>query len=166
MIEMQVEGMEDLNKNLDKFIDEFKKRVPDAVDKGADKLAQNIQLTFRQGTVGTKISFKPGEKPAIRNSRSGRGFHDVTGELRGSIRGGVSDELSTGDKVIGFVGAGDDSIGSDGKKTRDYVAHVEFGEFSRAGDTSFLRPGVEENSRQFADYVVKQLDLDSIMKSI
>lgn len=68
------------------------------------------------------------------------GFSDRTGSLRSSIKGGVRDRV--GSEVRGFISAGDDTINPDtGLPTRDYVQDIEFGEFSRAGLTAFLRPG-------------------------
>ena len=69
------------------------------------------------------------------------GFKDDTGALRESIKGGFQKFTADGE-VQGAVGAGGDNIGNEGKKTREYVQNVEFGEFSNAGLTAFLRPGV------------------------
>lgn len=77
----------------------------------------------------------------IRTTFSGNplGFKDRTGALRKSIKGEFIGIV--GGEALGRVSVGDNSIGSNDKQTRTYATAVEFGEFSQAGNTAFLRPG-------------------------
>jgi len=139
---IEVQGIEELEDRLNKIPEKIKQLSSFALDKVCDQVATNIQATYRGG--------------------SSPGFKDRTGALRGSIRGSFL-SYEGEDVAVGFVGAGDDMIGSNGKKTKDYVEMVEFGEFSRAGNTSFLRAGVQKLSRSIAEMIAKEFDIESLI---
>jgi len=110
---------------------------------------RKLTAAIRRFPIKLRIRAKSAMKQAaeiaagnIRDQFNGRpfGFKDKTGALRKSIKGDVL--RVTGNEVIGFIRAGDDTIGSDGQQTRKYAELIEFGEFSKAGNTAFLRPGV------------------------
>lgn len=142
-IEIQVEGLKEAQEVLDKLGAEIQRQVLLGLEVAMENTAEDI-----------KVVFKGGNAP---------GFKDRSGALRASIRGGVVDSLEDGDEV-GFVGAGDDTLGSNGKKTKDYVAYIEFGEFERAGNTSFLRSGVQKNMRQIVNIIKEHIDLERAVK--
>lgn len=135
-IEIEVDGIDEATKKLGKLGTQIERQVMMGLEKAMKNTAEDIKVVYKGGR--------------------GPGFKDQTGALRESIKGGVIDSTESGDEV-GFIGAGDNSIGSDGKQTRDYVKYVEFGEFSNAGNTSFLRSGVQKNMR-----TIKQIISDSI----
>ena len=140
---IEIEGLDDLVKRLEKIPDNLRLQVKDAMGDVALRVAQEIKDTF---TGGRK-----------------QGFKDRTGALRDSINGGLAEELSQDDDVVGFVSAGTDSIGSDNKPTREYVEHVEFGEFRKAGHTSFLRAGVQQNTRNLGNWIAEEIDLEKLI---
>ena len=142
-IEIEVEGIKEAQEVLDKLGAEIKRQVLYGLESAMENTAEDI-----------KVQFKGGRSP---------GFKDRSGALRASIRGGVTDSIDDGDEV-GFIGAGDESLGSDGKQTKDYVAFIEFGEFSRAGNTSFLRAGVQKNMRQIVEIIKESIDLERAVK--
>ena len=96
-----------------------------------------IKANLRKGMINSmkKVS------EDIRTTFSGNplGFKDRTGALRKSIKGKFLGVIK--DEALGRISVGDYSIGSNGQQTRAYASAVEFGEFSVAGNTSFLRPG-------------------------
>ena len=157
---VEVQGLDELVKKLDEIPEKFRLQIKSGMGVVADKVAQNIQVTFKGGV-------RPG-------------FRDQTGALRASIKGGLSEEMSQGDAVVGFVGAGDDSPGSDGRPTREYVKYVEFGEFirkrslksytlkgiealSQTRSTSFLRAGVQMLQRDIGVMLSEQVDLEKLV---
>ena len=158
---MEINGLDDLIKNIDTIPEKFRQQIKDAMGSVADKVAQNIQVTFTGG-----------RRP---------GFGDRTGALRGSIKGGLAHELSEGVDIVGFVSAGDDSLGSEGRATREYVKYVEFGEFIRPNrtlrkssangiqsmvktrSTSFLRSGVQMLQRDIANMLAKEVNLEALV---
>ena len=180
---MQINGVEELNNNIEKFISNLKSAIPDAIERACDRAAQNIQVTYRRNTESKslRISNNSGvPKISLRTSHSGKGFSDKTGALRGSIQGGFL-SYDGEDKAVGVIRAGDDSIGSNGMATKDYVTFVEFGNFGRTPitlpsgfktsisggrNTAFLIPGVQENARSVGEYVAKSLDVEKIFKGI
>ena len=93
---------------------------------------------------------------------STQGFYNRTGELRKSILGGaVPDDAGA---VLAHISAGDDSIGSNGLRTRDYVARVEYPELrtewlggANPRNTAFLRPGTMMISRMIVSTVSKEM---------
>ena len=142
-IEIEVDGIKDAMAQLDNLSKGIERQVLIGLEKAMKNTADDIKVQFKGG-------------------RTAPGFKDRTGALRASITGGVIDSPDEGDEV-GFIGAGDDRIGSDGKRTRDYVTHIEFGEFSKAGNTSFLRAGVQKNFRQIKDIISESIDLEKLL---
>ena len=142
-ITIEVEGVEEAMQRIDSIAKNLERQVLVGLEKAMENTAEDIKVTYKGG-------------------RSAPGFKDRSGALRASIRGGVTDSLSDGDEV-GFVGAGDDTIGSDGKLTKDYVSYIEFGEFSKAGHTSFLRSGVQKNIRQIVSIIQDSIDVEKLI---
>lgn len=120
-MQIEVKGVEETQKALKQVVQAIKELSIGAVDEASRNIAQNIQVVFKG---------------------SPNGFRDKTGALRESIRGGYIGQ--TPDSVEAFVGAGDERLGSDGKRTEQYAQFVEFPELypSKRRDTAFLRPGV------------------------
>ena len=142
-ISIEVEGIDDAMKKLDNLEKGIMRQVMVGLERAMINTAEDIKVTYKGG-------------------RTAPGFKDRSGALRASIRGGVVDSIEDGDEV-GFVGAGDESMGSDGKRTKDYVEYIEFGEFSRAGRTSFLRSGVQKNIGQIKRIIADEIDLEKIL---
>lgn len=142
---IEIEGIDEALQNINNLAKGIERQVLIGLEKAMANTADDIKVTYKGG----------GSAP---------GFRDRSGALRASIRGGVTDSMSDGDEV-GFVGAGDDTIGSEGKATREYVKYIEFGEFSRAGSTSFLRDGVQKNMRQIVD-IIKEAVGEKAMSDI
>ena len=142
-ISIEVDGIDDAMKKLDNLQVGIMRQVMVGLEKAMINTAEDIKVTYKGG-------------------RTSPGFKDRSGALRASIRGGVVDSIEDGDEV-GFVGAGDDSMGSDGKRTKDYVEYIEFGEFSRAGHTSFLRSGVQKNIGQIKRIIADSIDVEKLL---
>lgn len=141
--EVKITGQDKIADAIHRIIDNVENIARGAVTKAAENTAQDI-----------KVIFKGGGSP---------GFKDRSGALRESIVGGLSHELTTRDDIVGFIGAGGTNLGSDGKPTKDYVQYVEFGEFSNAGNTSFLRAGVEQSKRQIASIIQEAFDVEKMV---
>ena len=132
---IEIEGLETLKENLEGLKSVIHAGGVKGMEKASKRAAENIQFTYR-----------------------GRpGFFDRTGALRASIKGGLAEENNK--EVAGFVGAGGDNIGSDGKQTKDYVMFVEFPELRFFGmrNTSFLRPGVFGLKTEVARIIAEEL---------
>ena|SRR3990167_2757293 len=142
-IEIEITGQDKMLKSLDNIISKIDNIALKAVEKASVNTSEDI-----------KVVFKGGSSP---------GFKDRSGALRASIRGGISEELTNGDSIVGFVGAGDNQIGSAGKSTKDYVEFIEFGEFSRAGNTSFLRAGVKMAERSIKSIISEEINLEKLI---
>ena len=140
MAEIEVKGIDELNKNLEMIMDKLSEQLKVGIEKAAINTAEDIKVIFKGGT-------RPG-------------FQDRTGALRASIKGGIDD---TREDIVGFISAGDDTPGTDGKPTREYVERVEFGEFSRAGTTSFLRAGVQQETGQIANIIKDNIDVEKLV---
>ena len=132
---VKVEGIDELDLAIDEVLTQIRNNSVMAITKTAENLAQDI-----------KVVYKGGSSP---------GFKDRSGALRESIVGGFLSEDQ--DTVVGFVGAGNDSIGSDKKATRNYVTYIEFGEFTKAGSTSFLRSGVMRFQKSIVNSLIHEL---------
>lgn len=139
-IELEVKGIEELQEALLSFQKNIETRSERAVEKACEDTAKHIRDRYIGGGIG---------------------FKDRTGMLRKSITGGLVG--GKGLDSVGHISAGDDVIGSDGALTRNYVAKVEFGEFSRAGKTAFLRPGVLESKRKILETIIEFLKPDNIL---
>ena len=132
---VKVEGIDELDLAIDEVLTQIRNNSVMAITKTAENLAQDI-----------KVVYKGGSSP---------GFKDRSGALRDSIVGGfVSEDQDT---VVGFVGAGNDSIGSNNQATRNYVTYIEFGEFTKAGSTSFLRSGVMRFQKSIVNSLIHEL---------
>ena len=145
-ISIEVEGLKELDKNLDDFILSLKSEAKKAMDLVTKNTAEDIKIIFK--------------------GRPGPGFKDRTGALRESIQGGLLEDQSTENEIVGFIGAGDDRLGSDGKQTRDYVNFVEFPEMrghNTNRNTAFLRPGIMKAQRQITAMLAEQLSVDRII---
>lgn len=143
-ISIEVQGIEELDSKIDSIIEKIKAQLSDGLEMACQDTAENIKSIYTGGRVAP-------------------GFKDRTGALRSSIKGGIEDNQPEG-QINGFVSAGDDSIGTDGKTTREYVSHVEFGEFAKAGNTSFLRAGVQTAQRNIATIIKNSIDLEAVVK--
>ena len=141
--EMRVEGKKELQGAFNRIISNIKNRAEGAVDSVMKNTAEHIKREFSGRT---------------------KGFEDRTGALRASIKGGFLE--NRGNEIIGFVGAGDDTIGSNRKPTRDYVHFVELGEFYGHGHTSFLRAGMMEQSRKIAKGLIDFFKPEKFEKGI
>ena len=141
--EVEIQGLKELQENIDKFVTGFHRQAKVAIEKAASNTAEDI-----------KVIFKGGAAP---------GFKDRSGALRESIVGGLDDQATSEDEIVGFVGAGNDLIGSSKKRTREYVEAIEFGEFSKAGSTSFLRAGVQMQARQIQSILAEELKMEKIL---
>lgn len=142
-IEMKIEGLAKLRGALDRIAVNLRFNGEDAMKKAAQNTAEDIQVIFKGG--------------------ASPGFQDRTGALRASIAGDLLQKETDGDRITSFVGAGDNTIGSEGKPTREYVTLIEFGEFSRAGKTSFLRAGVQMQTRQILKIIMDALRADKLV---
>lgn len=132
---VKVEGIDELDLAIDEVLTQIRNNSVMAITKTAENLAQDI-----------KVVYKGGSSP---------GFKDRSGALRESIVGGFLSEDQ--DTVVGFVGAGNDSIGSNNQATRNYVTYIEFGEFTKAGSTSFLRSGVMRFQKSIVNSLIHEL---------
>lgn len=139
---IEVQGVDELISNIDKVVDGMEKQLKIGVEKAMVNIAQDIKVIYKGGTSP--------------------GFKDRTGALRNSIVGGLDSSRDTSD-IVGFVGAGDDSRGSEGKSTREYVEYIEFGEFSKAGSTSFLRAGFQKSQRQIQSIIAEEINLERLL---
>lgn len=150
-IELKISGVEDLQKNIENLLGLIIENAKFGLKKAIDATVKDIKIGF---------AGKPG-------------FFDQTGALRKSIVGGITS--SSGNEVTGFISAGDDSIGSNGLRTRDYVNFVEYPELRRqkfvlkpnkkvderaqslsvniTRNTSFLRPGTQLARRKIVQIV-------------
>lgn len=108
--------------NIKRFPLKLNSVLKDAIDKATQAGAKKIRDEFKGSPLG---------------------FRDQTGALRKSIQGGFIKMEPEG--PVGVIRAGDSIANSDGVPTKDYVGKIEFGEFNRAGQTAFLRPGVLGN---------------------
>jgi len=142
LAEFKLENLDEVLEQTDQIIEGIVKRAREGLEKAAKNTAEDI-----------KVIFKGGSNP---------GFQDRTGALRASIAGGLVDTGSE-ESMIGFVGAGDDSIGSHGQTTRSYVELIEFGEFRHAGHTSFLRLGLMTSKPQIDRIMEESLDLETLI---
>ena len=140
---MIVKGKKELQDAFNQIISNLDLRAERAVDFVMRNTAEHIKRDFSGRT---------------------KGFKDKTGALRASIKGGFL--ANRGDEIVGFTGAGDDMIGSNGKPTRYYVHFVELGEFYGHGHTSFLRAGIMERSRTIAKELIKFFEPDKSWKGI
>lgn len=129
-----------LNRGIARYIAKLPIQAERAINKAVKNTARDIKVIFK----GTPF-----------------GFQDRTGALRGSIKGGIKSVKRN--EIIGAVGAGDDSMGTDGKQTRKYVQFVEFGEFSQAGLTAFLRPGVIRDIPQIKKIIANEMKVGLIV---
>ena len=141
-VSIEIQGIDDVVKNISKVVDNLETQLKNAIEKASTNTAEDIKVIFKGGTSP--------------------GFKDRTGALRNSISGGLVDNPET-DTIQGFVGAGDDTLGDNGKQTKDYVAYIEFGEFSKAGSTSFLRAGVQASQRQIADIIKNEINIEGLL---
>src|SRR3990167_3434801 len=91
----------DIAKAVDKLFEDFKHRAERGVWAACMDTAEYIRSTYTGGL---------------------KGFKDRTGQLRRSIKGGLNEV--TDNEISGFIGAGDERIGSDGKATKDYALFV------------------------------------------
>lgn len=143
---VEVKGMKELEEALTNIERQFKVRGVRAVQKAVKDTADHIKNEF----VG-----------------DGKGFKDRTGALRRSIDGDVFQDQPIDNEIVGYVWAGDDQLGTDNLPTREYVTKVEFSEFSWGGkntnDTSFLRAGVMQQSRQIAKTIIEFLKPDNLL---
>ena len=139
-IEIGVEGVKEAQESMDRLSKGIERQIMYGLERAMQDTVDNIKITFK--------------------GRPGPGFHDKSGALRSSIRGGIA--IQDGDEV-GFIGAGDERMGSDAKRTEDYVGFIEFGEFARAGNTSFLRAGVQKNMRNIKNIISESIDLEKLI---
>ena len=127
--------------SLLKALNKFPIQLQNAVQEGLKSSIQDTVENIKETYIGTPYGFK-----------------DRTGALRRSINGSVLETESEDEYARGYVGAGNDEIGSDGKPTRDYVEAIEFGEFKKAGHTAFLRPGVYSERKNITKSIRKQVN--------
>lgn len=139
-IAIEVEGVKDVDKILERIKEKIALEGPAVIRDFCQDTSEGIKVVFDGNLVG---------------------FKDRTGALRRSI---VGDLLETKPDIVGFVGAGDDNLGSNNKPTREYVAHVEYGEFTNAGKTGFLRLGVELAKNNLIERVKKLLNPENLVK--
>ena len=78
------------------------------------------------------------------HAANGQGFDDQTGALRKSIKGEFIGKM--GADTVAIVGAGDNTLGTNGKPTRFYALKVELSDFDIPTNkkTPFLRPAAEK----------------------
>ena len=138
---IKIEGVEELIKNMALVVENIEKEGEKVIGSFSEELAEGIKTVFDGSNIG---------------------FQNRTGALRRSINGGFLEK--TDDALIGFISAGDDEIGSNQVPNREYAAFVEFGEFSRAGKTSFLRAGAELGQRNFFNALSKIIVKEDILK--
>jgi len=143
MVEMELEGMEDINK----LIEKIKKAIVVQSREGLERATSYTAHFIRSNYTGFPM----------------QGFKDRTGALRRSIKGGLADGMQSETEAVGFVGAGDDNIGSEGQPTKNYVGYVEFGNFSQAGDTSFLMPGILVAKPHILGLITDSIDLEKLV---
>ena len=144
-VEITLSGKGDLDAMLAKINVNLQYNAERAVDDAAQTMAELIKATF--------------------TGRS-KGFSDQTGALRASIKGGgIPGGRQGSGQAVGFVSAGDDTIGSDGKPTKEYVKLVEFPEFRKNAtrNTAFLRPGVLTFARKIADVLKHYVRPDKLV---
>ena len=139
-MQVKIEGFKELDKAMTELNKAIEKNGRAVMDKVANKTADGIKAVFDGSNVG---------------------FKDRTGSLRRSIVGGLVQ--SRADEIVGFVGAGNGMPGSEGRPNREYVTLIEFGEFSRAGRTSFLRDGVNLAAHNIFQTFIKELNIEKIM---
>ena len=142
-VTIEVDGIEELQENIKRMSDNILRSGHRVIDEIAYRIAGNIREKYT-GRVG---------------------FKDRTGALRNSIQGGIVEAFGgVSEDPVGVVRAGDDTIGSQGKQTADYVTYVEFGELYGHDQTSFLRPGVMESHGIILTEVAQAMNPDVLIK--
>ena len=144
VIEIEVQGIEELQERIVKMQENILRSGHRVIDEVAYTIAGNIREKYTGGRSG---------------------FRDRTGALRNSIQGGIVEAFGgVSEDPVGVVRAGDETIGSQGKATADYVTYVEYGELYGHDQTSFLRPGVQESYGIILTEIAQAMNPDILIK--
>ncbi len=124
-----LEGGSDIFKNLQQYEADGRKAAERGVHKAAIATASHIQREYRRNTTG-------------------KGFDNVSGLLRSSIRGVLK---VVGKKIYGYIVAGTGSL--------HYAPYVEF---RWGGKFAYLWPGVKDMTKKI--FVIINTELKGIIK--